>query len=1298
MMKRAIFVVFACWLLAAFSFSGHVFGEPVHTGMTIGPGASEITPLRPPEVDKHSPLGDFVMSVPWKTQGVTCDGAVDVAIEWSDAALYDISDTSGQNDGTPDPLGTVDLYVKQDSFGVWFGVINHADSAIDDFDEIGLYFDDDHDGCFPNGLTNEGNIWVYYDSSLPGDQAVWRDIRDFDCDVYTYTCLADSFGPNVGILLPCYAVGMTGGRVSYEVFVPYGTLDYELQVTNPVGMEVGFYIFCLDAGTNNYHGCWPSQGRANTWAEPCYYGDLYCEGQGEWYFKPGYPDYAPNGMPDFDQKKNGWDWPPGSGGGYYYCGPVAAANCLWWFDSKYEPGNTPPPDSSDGFPLVEAFVPGDDHDTSNVRPFIDDLAARMGTQPGVGTYIDSMEKAIDQLLMEKGLADSLEETTYWKPEFSFIEEEIERSQDVILLLGYWYWTGYEWYREGGHFVTCAGVNSDEMKIAICDPCYDNAEAGGAGWIHDGSLIPHVHGAHGPNVHDDAGNVSHDVYRVSLYSPSPGGLWWLPDFPPDGKSERFFGLNVPERFAKYQAPRPHGKKEGVHTEVEAAVVICPKEPEWYFKPDYEDYAPSGMPDFDQKQDLWDNPPGSGNWTYCGPVAVSNCFWWYDSKYQWLIDPTSPPPPTPPNDDFGFVTAYGGGDDHDTSNVIPLVDDLAWYMDTDGLRTGDGSIGTNVFEMEAAIAEWFLETETDTIFYKHTKKAPNFYWIEDEIERCEDVILLLGFWQYYGPGEWYRVGGHYVTCAGVNSDSLEIAFSDPFSDMAEMGFPGRVRDGILIPHVAGHGPEVHNDAGNVSHDYYRVVYDQLSPGGPWSIPDYPYYDDVIYSTLFANCPPEFEERQGTYNPTDSVHTEIEYAVAISPVPECWHYKGEYPDYAPDGMPDFDQNQHWWTAFCGPTAVANCLWWFDSKYQWLFDPGQPPPPYDYDGFPLVETYIAGYDDHSYQLDGAGYDNVQYLIEDLAGHMATDPFYGTTLDDMQDGIDQWLMNHGADDLLYEHTLIDSTRDPEFFDLIEEEIECCQDVILLLGFWENLGTPEDPEWWRIGGHYVTCAGVCSDSMRIMISDPDYDQQEITYPDSAKWHNNAALVSHDVYSVAPSPSPGGYWGLADYPGDIVGPRHQLQNCPDHLLPYQDYWQGTPIYTEIEAAVLVSPFVKPAAVDSLWIYTAFGTVAAGSKDLRLIWTQVTEDTAGCPAYPVYAVYRDTVPDFTPGPAKEVATTFDTTWLDVNAAGNSAINYYYCVGARAGALESASSRCVGEFDKDLVNSKKKLQRGGADIKRR
>ena len=994
MTRRTLVIVALCELLIFGLFSlDHVFAASTSKGKTYAPLVQPDISEIPPVAEKPSPLGHFVINVPLKTVDVVCDGVVD-AMEWSDASRYDISDTSGQGEipPVPDPPGTVDLYVKQDSLGIWFAVINHADETLHQYDEIGLHFDDDFNGCFPYSLTNEGNIWMTNEMTS-GAYALWNWYQDDYCDAQSYSCMGD-FQDYYSISLDCCAIGQTGGHVSFEVMVPYGVIDHYIDVPDPTQMEIGFYIYVLDYGSASFQGEWPSQGRYTTYKEPCYYGKLAC----------------------------------GSG-------------------------------------------------------------------------------------------------------------------------------------------------------------------------------------------------------------------------------------------------------------------------WYYKPGYLDYAPSGMPDFDQKQYQWDNPPGSENWSHCGPVAIANCLWWFDSKYQWLINPASMPPPNN-NDDFALVTAYYGGcDDHCYLNLQPLVNDLAWHMDTNGLRTGDGSIGTNVFKMEAAIAEWFLETETDDIFYKHTMKAPDFYWIEEEIERCEDVILLLGFWQY-GPGEWYRVGGHYVTCAGVNSDSLMLAFSDPYVDMAEMGGPGRVLDGSIIPHDPGHAPEVHNDAGNVSHDYYQVVDDHLSPGGPWSIPDYPYYDEILYSLQGANFPPEFHEQQGTYNPEQPVHTEIEYAVAISPIGEGWHLKGEYPDYAPDGMPDFDQNQRNWQHSCGPTAVANCLWWFDSKYQWLTAGGNPPPPYVQDDFSMVTSYIAGFDDHAYQLDGFGKNNAQYLIEDLTERMGTGET-GTHIDSMRAAIRQWLDDKGLSDVFFEHTFIDSTSDPDFFSIVEEEIECCQDVILLLGFWQHLPSPWG-YWRRIGGHYVTCAGVNSDSMLIMFSDPDFDQQAINYPADTKWHNNAALISHDIYDVAQSPSPVCYWGLPGYPQEVAL-RHSFENCPDHLIGYQEYPSPAEfVYTAIEAAVFLSPYAKPAAVQDLRIYADGGTV--GVNDIRLVWSPVTRDTAGCPAFPDhYVIYRDTDPSFIPGPTKVLTTTTNVTYKDIGAAGNTATNYFYYVNAHVGPFESDNNKCVGEFDKSLSAMKKGVK-GSSEIKRR
>jgi len=300
-------------------------------------------------------------------------------------------------------------------------------------------------------------------------------------------------------------------------------------------------------------------------------------------------------------------------------------------------------------------------------------------------------------------------------------------------------------------------------------------------------------------------------------------------------------------------------------------------EWYFKPEYPNYAPSGMPDFDQKQDNW--AYGGTQWSFCGPVAVANCFWWFDSKYA---DPTGTPGDGA--DIFPLVQSYGTIDDHDPANVDDpatpwptgneLVEQLALCMGTD---TGPYS-GTDVHVMEQCINDWLDATGLDRTFYEHTVKEPEFYYIEDEIKRCQDVILLLGFWEDQGPTGWVRIGGHYVTCAGVDSENRTIAFSDPFIDNAEAGGLGRVP----VPHPPyPHGSTVHNDAKYVSHDYYFVSPESPSPGGIEWIPDYPAGTlDFITNFQFMNVPSEFESMQGEWQ-YGAIHTEIEYAVLISPL---------------------------------------------------------------------------------------------------------------------------------------------------------------------------------------------------------------------------------------------------------------------------------------------------------------------------------------------------------------------------------------------------------------------------------
>jgi hypothetical protein len=121
----------------------------------------------------------------------------------------------------------------------------------------------------------------------------------------------------------------------------------------------------------------------------------------------------------------------------------------------------------------------------------------------------------------------------------------------------------------------AGVNSQGLQIAFSDPFFDNAEIGGAGIVGNGTIIEHVPGEHDATVHNDEGNVSHDIYHVIPDSPSPGGVWMLPDYPVSlnpGYCYDFDSLNIPDEFLANS--RPWNGVSQIFTEVEYAVHISP----------------------------------------------------------------------------------------------------------------------------------------------------------------------------------------------------------------------------------------------------------------------------------------------------------------------------------------------------------------------------------------------------------------------------------------------------------------------------------------------------------------------------------------------------------------------------------------------------------------------------------------------------------------------------------------------------------------------------------------------------
>jgi hypothetical protein len=409
------------------------------------------------------------------------------------------------------------------------------------------------------------------------------------------------------------------------------------------------------------------------------------------------------------------------------------------------------------------------------------------------------------------------------------------------------------------------------------------------------------------------NATHKAVMCYIYSnpPSPSsfaGAWAFIDLKyhcikPDADTGLTFDRTVTRLFD------PGGFPITIGTIIDGHVTNLPMQ--MYWKQSYIDYAPSGVPDFDQRQDNWFAPglPPPPFYSWCAPTAVANSLWWMDSKFESM---NSPPPARV--DSFPLVTSYIAGiDDHDPANVVPFNEHLHYLMDTDGNRTGIVHVGTNVFDMQTGIAQYLSWTgvnppgdvngdgtvnqtdlnivnaaigstpgnqtwnmaadiwpatlgwpspgvadnkvdindlnlvqtfmNTTGYFCEKTVTGPEFSYVEQQVERCNDVILSIGF--YSGPDlagnyhrndtyyEWPGIEiygpntGHCVTMAGVNSTTKQIAICDPAQNTAEQTGMGRVLPKGDHGHPQNPPDLVHNNATFVSQDIYTVNNTALPP---------------------------------------------------------------------------------------------------------------------------------------------------------------------------------------------------------------------------------------------------------------------------------------------------------------------------------------------------------------------------------------------------------------------------------------------------------------------------------------
>ena len=179
----------------------------------------------------------------------------------------------------------------------------------------------------------------------------------------------------------------------------------------------------------------------------------------------------------------------------------------------------------DCYPLLRRWTQWapDDHSPYNVEQLIasvwtcsntDDLA---GGGRWKGTRLPDMKTCADLWINAQGLDPYYTRGIVRAPTFAQVAKEVLKSEDVMLLLGFYWQAGPgAWIRCGGHYVTAAGVDTVNSTITVSDPYYNNAEPPPAGNSGAGQVLGPSHTNHAPGLppppdHDDAVNVSHDRY-------------------------------------------------------------------------------------------------------------------------------------------------------------------------------------------------------------------------------------------------------------------------------------------------------------------------------------------------------------------------------------------------------------------------------------------------------------------------------------------------------------------------------------------------------------------------------------------------------------------------------------------------------------------------------------------------------------------------------------------------------------------------------------------------------------------
>jgi len=401
--------------------------------------------------------------------------------------------------------------------------------------------------------------------------------------------------------------------------------------------------------------------------------------EGDWFRKPGYINCT-YGPPDFSQFQDNW-WNLFDLN-YCYCGPVAAANCLWWLDCKMNNNSNP-----------DYFLPnncgnGSKH-SDNVMPFINWTAEWLNTSKQFaaddrsGTTSHNMTKGLYEIINYTNMSQYIELETeglvdegIWQevPNYTSVTEHLSNCDDVILLLGFYCYDGIGYsMRYGGHYVQVNGFNTSTPGLSFSDPFFDRAETGGLGWnsTHTHWPEPRTNGSHNWTQ-----NVSYDYYLVNDSTDFEGGMGAFEIIGYTGNSTNWTGQNWMN--STYQEEMPCWEMPGeIRTIAEQA---------WFL----------GFPEggnIEVSKSVWNGT--AWTYTYDAPVGdnvtfnisihnvggdITNnltvwdtfydCLGEYEISSAWILYPNGTRMQTEPN-----WTSYESG----LCNYAPHAH-IGWYFDT------------------------------------------------------------------------------------------------------------------------------------------------------------------------------------------------------------------------------------------------------------------------------------------------------------------------------------------------------------------------------------------------------------------------------------------------------------------------------------------------------------------------------------------------------------------------------------------------------------------------------------------